>query len=580
MRRFAITSAGAPGLIGKVFFSLFLSVFLLAGLFFEFMIGRDVWRDLRTYGWQKTECVITESRGASREELEFRGEPYRFVVKYRYTFGGREHQGDVYTRGYRGSSDYSKVQRLTGRYRPRAKAVCYVNPNQPAEAVLERKAPWLAFGLLFPLIFITIGGGGIYFIWRGGKSDAKDGESPDPSISREALKGKMAAVPGCFFLVFFLAGVGFAVPFFVLPAVRVLASGDWHETPCVVLSSNVRTHSGSDGATYSIDILYSYEIDGREYRANRYGFMGGSSSGYAGKAQIVKQHPPGAKTVCFVDPEDPTRAVLHRGFTLDFLFGLIPLVFVAVGAGGMVYWYRFRQRATRDGLDANWMPKRAPTVTEDAYSSAGWNTGPVTLKPTAPPCIKLLVTVFAAAFWNGIVSIFLVDVIKSWQRGRPNWFMTVFMVPFVVVGTGLISAVCYCFLALFNPRPILTVNSTSILLGSSIRLRWRLRGGLGNVRALTISLEGREEATYTRGTTTTTDQKTFCTIPVTHSNDLLGMHDGEAEVTVPPDTIHSFEADNNKIVWAFKVHADIPRWPDVEQEFPITVLPTPNQEGH
>ena len=44
-------------------------------------------------------------------------------------------------------------------------------------------------------------------------------------------------------------------------------------------------------------------------------------------------------------------------------------------------------------------------------------------------------------------------------------------------------------------------------------------------------------------------------------------------VTIPADSMHSFEASNNKIIWAVKLHGDIAKWPDVNLEFPITVLP-------
>ena len=37
--------------------------------------------------------------------------------------------------------------------------------------------------------------------------------------------------------------------------------------------------------------------------------------------------------------------------------------------------------------------------------------------------------------------------------------------------------------------------------------------------------------------------------------------------------MHSFEADSNKIIWEIKVEGEIARWPDVSQNFPITVDP-------
>mgnify|MGYP001826188681 FL=1 len=37
--------------------------------------------------------------------------------------------------------------------------------------------------------------------------------------------------------------------------------------------------------------------------------------------------------------------------------------------------------------------------------------------------------------------------------------------------------------------------------------------------------------------------------------------------------MHSFEADRNKIIWEIKVEGEIVRWPDIDQNFPITIRP-------
>ena len=37
--------------------------------------------------------------------------------------------------------------------------------------------------------------------------------------------------------------------------------------------------------------------------------------------------------------------------------------------------------------------------------------------------------------------------------------------------------------------------------------------------------------------------------------------------------MHSFEAENNKILWNLAIHGDIEKWPDVRESFPITVVP-------
>ena len=120
-------------------------------------------------------------------------------------------------------------------------------------------------------------------------------------------------------------------PFFIKPARKVLDAKSWPATPCTIVSSTVGTHSGSKDTTYSVDITFEYTVGGATYTSRTYGFMRGSSSGYAAKQAIVSRYPPGAHTTCYVNPSEPQEAVIERGFTLEFLFGLIPLAFVGIG---------------------------------------------------------------------------------------------------------------------------------------------------------------------------------------------------------------------------------------------------------
>jgi hypothetical protein len=48
---------------------------------------------------------------------------------------------------------------------------------------------------------------------------------------------------------------------------------------------------------------------------------------------------------------------------------------------------------------------------------------------------------------------------------------------------------------------------------------------------------------------------------------------GQVGFVLPADTMHSFEAENNKIAWNLEIRGDIPKWPDVRESFPITVVP-------
>ena len=376
-----------------------------------------------------------------------------------------------------------------------------------------------------------------------------------------------------FLSVFTAMGLVFAWLLVIGPALRISAARNWPATPCTVLSSELETHSG-DGTTYSIEITYEYEYNGNRYTSDRYSFSStGSSSGRKGKAKVVDAHPPGRETVCYVNPSDPQDAVLHRGFTADMWFGLIPLIFVAVGAGGIIFtlrsWLRSRQQralalsrgAARQGDRDDYLP---------AFDVGA---GPATLKPRQGRWTKLLFSLLVAAFWNGIVSVFLAQVVKDFLAGDPEWFLTIFIIPFLAIGLGLIGWVFYNLLSLVNPRPMLTVSSSATPLGCVLDLAWDMTGRTQRIRDLRVTFEGEEQATYTRGTDTVTDNHTFAEILLFDTDRPLAMSHGSASVTVPANTMHSLEAPNNDIVWSIRFHGDVPRWPDVDERFGIVLLP-------
>lgn len=556
-----------PGIVSKGCLSIFFSIFALMGLGFTGLMCYALYDIALTYTWNRTDCVILESSVQEKADEE---DPYWFTVRYTYRHDNRSITSDVYRDNYSGSDDYASAQRLADKYPKGSRAMCYVNASDPKEAILERKGFWFGFFAIIPLVFVAVGVGGIYFTWRP-KRKRPDGSDASESISAKA-KGKTGgplALAG-FFSIFLLVGLGVFYGMFLRPMMMIEEAKDWPEVPCTVISSRVKSHEGDESTTYSVDIFYSYTVDGREHKSNRYSFMGGSSSGYDGKKAVVNAHPPGRKTVCYVNPDDPTEAVLERGYTSDLWFGLIPLVFVAVGAGGIFFTVRsrLRKKAATGRRDVP-----VPGYERTAIVERDVAAGPVILKPKHSPLVKLLGVAGFALFWNGIVSVFVWQVIDGWQKGRGEWFLTLFMIPFVLAGLAAIGGIVYFLLALFNPRPKLTLSSDAIPVGGSAELRWELTGQVNRIGTFEIVLEGREEATYRRGTNTVTDKNVFATLPIARLDDWRDMANGEAALAVPADTMHSFEADNNKIIWALKVRGDIRLWPDIKEEFPLTVLP-------
>jgi len=378
--------------------------------------------------------------------------------------------------------------------------------------------------------------------------------------------------PGCLVLFFglFLA-VGLALSYFILwkPWSQWLSARFWEETPCRIVSSQVTESSDSDGSTYKVDITYTYVVEGGEIRGSSYDFMNVSSSGYDGKAAVVARYPAGTEATCWVNPKNRTQSVLSRDFSLTYLIGLFPLIFVAAGGGGIIWALRQGRKSKEPQAAAGSGPRASPFGVELPADAAQ----PRVLKPQLSPFGKLFGLIFVALFWNGIVSVFVVIMINGWRSGHGEGCLTAFLVPFVLIGLGLIFGVFRQFLVLFNPRLELTLSRGALVPGEPALLQWKIEGKAERVKRLKIVLEGQEEATYRQGTDTKTDREVFATIQIVDTDPSMQMAQGSARVAVPEDAMPSFKADRNKIVWTLKAACEIPGWPDSDDEYEIVVAP-------
>ncbi len=131
----------------------------------------------------------------------------------------------------------------------------------------------------------------------------------------------------------------------------------------------------------------------------------------------------------------------------------------------------------------------------------------------------------------------------------------------------------YQALQLTNPLPTVTVNKAVVALGTELRVNWSIEGRVQRLAHWNLTLEAREEATYIRGTDSTTDTRVFATFPLADQRPPEIARAGSASVKIPADTMHSFEAANNKVVWLIRVHGEVRNWPNSDDEFPLTVAP-------
>jgi len=476
-------------------------------------------------------------------------------VSYRYEWQGGSYASQTFGLDQPAYDDWSKIRRLEKRYPANSRTGCYVNPEAPSQAILELRSFWLVLFLPLPLLFVVIGGGGIYAMWFQSERVRKGIES----ISAEAPRPQRHWLVPALFAALFAVGTGVFFGFLLRPAWQFAHAAEWNSVPCRIEFSRVGVHEGDDSTTYSADILFGYEVDGVRYRSSRFRFLQASSSDSAGKRDTVRQYPSGTETTCYVNPSDPEEAVLERSFPAAMLLGLIPVLFMLIGGGGLFHQWR-TYRSTRPGQQA------PPPVGA---------TGPATLNPKMGRWGKLISAVVFTCIWNGILSAFLWQVIESWQRGRFEKMLAIYMVPFVLVGLASIGAVCYFFLGLFNPRMRLELSRATVRAGDSAELAWTLAGKLSAVRRLRITLEGREEITYKKGENNRVEKHVLTEAELFDRHAPLSATPGLARLRVPREAMHTHEGKNNKILWHVCVRGDVRRSPDIDLEFPIRVLPAP-----
>jgi len=537
------------GIPGRVFGTLFFAVFLGMGLVFVGLIGRQVFQDATTYTWPKVECVILESGVHDKHGSE---SPYHVHAKFSYQWQGQTYTSEKVALQSRTFSDYSKAQRAADKFPADSKAICYVNPKATSDAILVRGNLAFAFMIFLPLVFVVVGGGGMYAMWWRPSGPPK----PAPLV----IKPKAVAAGSVAFFAIF-AVVGAVILYFVTirPALKILDARDWNAVPCTVVSSRVKSHSSDDGTTYSVDILYSYEVNGREFRANRYHFMSWSSSGYDAKARIVAQYPAGAKSTCYVNPEDANDAVLLRGFTPMMWFGLLPGLFFVIGVAGM-----FGKIGPARNLR-----------NQSVIPAGELTNGPVELKPQASPLAKFLGGLIFSLFWNGIVSVFVVHVFGMWRTGRgggEKWFLTVFLIPFVLIGIGIVFFTIHSFWGLFSPRVRLRLSQASVGLGESVELSWEFAGSADKVRDLRLQLEGRQESDEGSGKNRRTTKDVFYTAEIAHFTSTNDIRAGSVLCTLPCDHAPSDSEGSQRVVWTIKLKAAIEFGADLNDEYPIHVV--------
>ena len=400
-----------------------------------------------------------------------------------------------------------------------------------------------------------------------------------------------------------------------MPLFKTIQAQRWEERTSLILKSEVVTSRDDDGSVYRPEVNFEYEYQGKKYRSSNWS-TGFASSSFKGAAQsVVDRFPVGSEPPCFVNPDDPSQALLDRSFQKSNLFALFMLIFLAVGGGlmwaavrGLTSQWRQRRDAANKSAEQAGFASASTSISSNKASTsrigvedefdggegenddeddddfesgediekdeddvdAPWYglSGPQKLEPTSKRLHTFLGFLFVALFWNGISwTIFLSALFKQ------DWFTVAFLLIFVGIGAIMIYAAVHHFLKLFNPTVSVALSNGAVCPGESVDLAWELVGRVSRIRELRVTIIGEEVVTYVRGTNTSTDRKIFQRIPVASISTDEEKRFGSASITIPLNTIHSFSAPNNKIEWSVEVHGEIAWWPDIRETMRFGIRP-------
>lgn len=123
----------------------------------------------------------------------------------------------------------------------------------------------------------------------------------------------------------------------VLPLFRFYASHQWAAVPCTIMASGLKSDGGR---SYTEDVVYAYEVAGKTYQGNRYGLVQSWHSRITERkrieADLVTRYPPGSRATCYVNPDNPAEAILHRHLNpVGFWYAPLALILTMLGAWGL-----------------------------------------------------------------------------------------------------------------------------------------------------------------------------------------------------------------------------------------------------
>ena len=119
----------------------------------------------------------------------------------------------------------------------------------------------------------------------------------------------------------------------------------WIATPCTITTSTIRSErpSPNSNIAHRIDVRYLYQFNGQNHTGTRIKRVDGATTHDERAQATLTTYPIGLQTVCYVNPSDPTIAILKHGTRAALYSIWFPLLFVVGGLG--IAWAAIRRKS-------------------------------------------------------------------------------------------------------------------------------------------------------------------------------------------------------------------------------------------
>ena len=135
---------------------------MLAGALFSYLLWNAYVRDAVSRDWPEVPGTIVVSRLIEHDAVADGQPRYSAKMQYRYRVAGKDYTSDVVRLKKRAPGQKDVAAEIVAQFPPASMAPVYVDPADPARAVLQKGGRGALFAQILPLL-ILVGGAGMAF---------------------------------------------------------------------------------------------------------------------------------------------------------------------------------------------------------------------------------------------------------------------------------------------------------------------------------------------------------------------------------------------------------------------------------